>query len=61
MEIYIANSSIKQTFTLAIMKKDRIFFLSFLLYLKIYVNFELFSIEGPVTYYFIHLDNLLHS
>ena len=35
MGIYIVNTSIKPTFTFAIVKKDCIFFLSFVLYLNI--------------------------
>ena len=35
MGIYTVNVSIKPTFTFAIMKKDCIFFLSFILYLNI--------------------------
>ena len=35
MGIYIVNVSINPTFTFAIMKKDCIFFLSFILYLNI--------------------------
>ena len=36
--------------TMAIMKKDGIFF-SFIMYLNIFVNFTPFSIAGPVIYY----------
>ena len=35
MGIYTLNASIKPMFTFAIMEKDRIFFLSFILYLNI--------------------------
>ena len=35
MGIYTINVSIKSTFTFAIMKKDCIFFLNFILYLNI--------------------------
>ena len=60
MGIYTVNASIKQTFTLAIMKKDLDFFLSFILHLKIFVNFTPFSITGPATYSFIHRYNDYH-
>ena len=38
MGIYTVNVSIKPTFTLAIFKKDRNFFHSFILYLNVSVN-----------------------
>ena len=59
MGIYTVNDSIKPT--LAIMKKDRNSFLSFILYLNNFVNLTPFIITGPVTYYFIHRYNHLHS
>ena len=40
MGIYTVNASIKPTFTLANSKKDLNFFLSFILYLDIFVNFK---------------------
>ena len=39
MGIYTVNASIMPTFTLAIFKKDRNFFLSFILYLKYIYKF----------------------
>ena len=59
MGIYTVTNSVKPT--LAIMKKNHKFFLSFTLYINIFVNFAPFSITGPVTYYFIHHYNHLHS
>ena len=39
MGIYTVNASIKSTFTLAIMKKDHNFMVSFILYLNIFCKF----------------------
>ena len=55
MEICTVNASIKPA--LAIRKKH---FFSVLL-LNVFVNFAPFSIAGPVTYYFLHHYNHLHS
>ena len=40
MGIYTVDASIKPKFILAIIKKDRNFSLSFILYLNIFVNFK---------------------
>ena len=59
MGIYLVNVSIR--LTSATMKTESNFFLSFTSKLNIFVNFTSFSITRPVTYYFIHCYNHLHS
>ena len=39
MEVYTVYTSIKATFTFAIMKKGRNFFVSFVLYLNVFCKF----------------------
>ena len=53
MGIYTVNVSIKQpTFTLAIYKMMAIFFLSFILYLNIFVNFKTVQYYKTCTLFF---------
>ena len=65
MGIYTVNVSIKPTFTFAIMKKDCIFFLSFILYLniaKFYVYItQSFQLRTFLFFNFFFLFNSLMS
>ena len=65
MGIYSVNVSIKPTFTFAIMKKDCIFFLSYILYLniaKFYVYItQSFQLQTFLFFNFFFLFNSLMS
>ena len=55
MGIYTVNASIKPTVSLAIFKKDRNFFISFILYLNIFVDFKTIQYYKTYTLYYIIL------
>ena len=62
MTIYTVYALIKATFTLAIMKQNHDFSLSFILNLDIFLKIlKPFSIARPVTYYFMYRYHQLHS
>ena len=59
MGIYTVNTSIKPTFTLAIMKKNCNLFLSFVLHLNIFVNFKTIQFNNLSFYTLLSSANFL--